>query len=434
MEKLLQMAMDAADQVEVFYQESNQTSLSMRNGSVTEMSTSMNSGYSLRLIRQGILGTAYTQNLIDRKDLLSNAIASMEGGVDAGYRFPEPHEPAQLDTLHPSVEDLGYSDSVASCRHALEKLRGRVSGQIDSRSGFYRSFTRIINSNSMDVSSSKGGFYVGTDVLFPGTETSIGEFCHFLDKGDIPDERLDELVDLYSRGLPEVDAPTGRMKVLFHPYAMNTLTWRLRSALSARSFYYGTSPLLDRLGEKVLSEKITFFDDPHAGGALGATPVDDEGMPTHRLSMIEGGVFRNRYTNLDYAVRLGIEPTGNGYRGGDAIAGLPAADLAVESLAAGDASFAGMISSIDEGVIILGALGAHSGNILNGDFSVGMNPGLLVRNGLIVGRVRDGMVAGNVWDVLQRVVSVENTIHNPAGWARYPSLLLEGVSVSARRS
>jgi hypothetical protein len=44
------------------------------------------------------------------------------------------------------------------------------------------------------------------------------------------------------------------------------------------------------------------------------------------------------------------------------------------------------------------------------------------------------MVAGNVWDVMQRVVSVENRIHNPASWSRYPAILLDGVSVSARKS
>lgn len=434
MEKLLRMAMDAADQAEVFYREHSSTGLSMRNGSVTELSTSMNSGYSLRIIRKGILGTAYTQNLTDRHDLLSNAVASMEGGVEAGYRFPGPHAPVELDTVHPSIADLGYSDIVDACRSALDGLSGRVGGQVDCSGGFVKSTTRIINSNSLDVSSSSGGFYVGAQVLFPATETSLGQFRYSLDKCEIAPDRLDELVEFYSRGLEEVDAPTGRMKVLFHPQAMNALTWRLRSALSARSVYFGTSPLIGRKGERVVSEKITFVEDPHAKGAMGATPFDDEGMPTRKFPMIRNGVFESLYTNLDYAVRLGIEPTGSGFRGDDAIAGLPAAGLAQEGFEPGDMSFDAMIAAMDEGVILMGTLGAHSGNIINGDFSVGMNPGLLVRGGRIVGRVRDGMVAGNVWDVMQRIVGVEDRIHDPSSWARYPCILLDGVSVSARKA
>lgn len=80
MEKLLQMAMDAADQAEVFFREKKSTSLAMRNGSVTETSTSMISGYSLRMIRNGVLGTACSRNLTDRRDIVSNAVASLRAG------------------------------------------------------------------------------------------------------------------------------------------------------------------------------------------------------------------------------------------------------------------------------------------------------------------------------------------------------------------
>lgn len=434
MEKLLQMAMDAADQAEVFFREKKSTSLAMRNGSVTETSTSMISGYSLRMIRNGVLGTACSRNLTDRRDIVSNAVASLEGGVGAGYRFPEPHEPTLLDTCHPSIDGLGYTDLVEACRSVLDTLKGRVAGQVDCQGGFEKTATRIVNSNSLDVSSRAGGFFVGAQVLFPATETSLYQFRYSLDRSEIEPDRLDELVDFYSRGLQEVDVPSGRMKVMFHPHAMNTLTWRLRSALSARSVYFGTSPLIGRQGERVLSGKITFLDDPHAAGARGATPFDDEGTPTRRLPMIRDGVFESLYTNLDYAVRLGIGPTGSGYRGDDAIEGLPATGLAREGFEPGDMTFEEMIAAMDEGVVLMGALGAHSGNIVNGDFSIGMNPGLLVRGGRIVGRIRDGMVAGNVWDVLQRVVGVEDRIHDPMSLFRYPCILLDGVSVSARKA
>jgi predicted Zn-dependent protease len=61
-----------------------------------------------------------------------------------------------------------------------------------------------------------------------------------------------------------------------------------------------------------------------------------------------------------------------------------------------------------------------------------MCPGFYVEGGRILGRVRDGMVAGNVYDVLARIDAVENRVHNPCGYVRYPSILLDGVSVSAR--
>jgi len=97
----------------------------------------------------------------------------------------------------------------------------------------------------------------------------------------------------------------------------------------------------------------------------------------------------------------------------------------------GNNSLAEMISSMDKGIILSGAMGAHSGNIPNGDYSVGVSPGLYVENGKIVGRVKDAMVAGNIYETLKNVISVENKIH--PGWGGdYPAILCDKVSVSTK--
>jgi len=83
------------------------------------------------------------------------------------------------------------------------------------------------------------------------------------------------------------------------------------------------------------------------------------------------------------------------------------------------------------GVIAVMPLGAHSGNRLNGDYSVGLAPGLWVEDGAIVGQVKDSMVTGNVYEDMKRVIAVEDRVHNSQG-ARCPSLLLDGVSFTSR--
>jgi hypothetical protein len=77
------------------------------------------------------------------------------------------------------------------------------------------------------------------------------------------------------------------------------------------------------------------------------------------------------------------------------------------------------------------ALGAHSGNRLNGEYSVGLAPGLWVEDGAIVGIVKDAMVSGNVYDDLNNVVGVGDTLWDGNG-GRFPCLLLDNVSFSAR--
>ncbi len=110
----------------------------------------------------------------------------------------------------------------------------------------------------------------------------------------------------------------------------------------------------------------------------------------------------------------------------------PMPELNCRRIAPGNVSFEDMIKGIDRGVIVLGVLGAHSGNILNGDFSVGLNPGFYVENGVIKGRVNDGMVSGNVYDILNNIESVENRLHDSPTGGMYPSILLDDVSVAAK--
>jgi PmbA protein len=438
MEKLLQTAMESVDAAEVYYTESEHSGISTRNGVVTEVGSTMQSGYAIRVLKSGRLGTAYTKNLLDRAELVKNAIASLEGEVEAGFSFPGPSSVASLPVYSPSVESLGFTDLHDACRELLGFFDGRTEGQVDSGSSFGRSVTRIINSNGLDMSDRSSVFSASAQLLFPNTETGIYDVFSFRERKPFPRELLERQLSLYTQGLPEVDITTGRMKVLFHPFSMYTLTWRLSAAASGRSFAKGTTPLLEKVGRKVASDRFTWFDDPLDPDSIGgATPFDDEGTPTRRTAVIENGVFKTIFVNLDYAARLGLSPTGHGYRGGGMWGGNPIINppqpgLSSPGFAPGNTSFDSMIAGMDKGVILLGVLGAHSGNIINGDFSVGMNPGLYVENGKILGRVRDGMVSGNVWDLLNRVEAIEDRIHNPHGYFRYPCVLLDEVNVSAR--
>ncbi len=70
---------------------------------------------------------------------------------------------------------------------------------------------------------------------------------------------------------------------------------------------------------------------------------------------------------------------------------------------------------MDRGLILEGVLGAHSGNIPNGDYSVGVSTGLYVEGGEIRGRVTDTMVTGNVYETLSNVVAVGDTLRHASG-------------------
>jgi len=89
------------------------------------------------------------------------------------------------------------------------------------------------------------------------------------------------------------------------------------------------------------------------------------------------------------------------------------------------------VKSIDRGIIIEGALGAHSGNIPNGDLSIGANPALYIENGEILGQVKDVMVAGNIYEMFKNVIDVSDTLYFSYS-GLMPAILFDDVSVSTK--
>jgi PmbA protein len=436
MKKLLETASRESDQAEVYSIRTDSSALDMRNGTPTDLSASIQSGYAIRLLKDGRIGTAYTKNLLDREELVENALDSLKGKVKAGFSFPGPADIPKPQAPDDSIAEMGYHDLHKLSERVLDHLKGKIEGQIDVHSGRGITDLAIINTSGLDVSGTTSFMYTFASLLFPNTETSVHKIFLSRKPADFPKRELDNLVNMYNAGLPEVEIPTGKMKVVFMPDAMYTLIWRLSAATSGKSFYNRISPLQEKRGERIVSEKFTLYGDPSDPNDVSQKYFDDEGVPTRKHTIIDKGVFKDIILNLDYAEKLNEKPAGNGFRGGmwggETISLLPAPSLQCSRIAPGATSLEEMIACIDRGVIILGVLGAHSGNIINGDFSVGLNPGFYVENGEIKGRVKDGMVAGNVYEILMNIEHVENTLHDCITGGKYPAILIDNVSVAAK--
>lgn len=436
MEKLLEMAAKAADQVEVFSSEHASNTVSFKDAKLYNIKTDYLSGMSLRIIKDGKLGFAYTRNLTDRRELLDNALKSLEGGVEAPYDFPATRKVKELDTYDPAVTALNNGELLDEAKRACGILEDKVSGEI--MAGVYtdNESMRIVNSKGADLScrNTISGTYA--KVIFPGSGSGIERQIMGKKMESLPDSMINEMAELFIKGQTIVKPKGIRMKVLFMPDSMITLLWRIVSGLSGRSIYEKISPVADRMEQKIFSQKLTITDDPLNDDRPGARSFDDEGVACRPLTLIEQGVLKSFYYDLKYAQKLMVSPTGHGYRtgpwGGDPVTTRPGPFPAHLCIEPGTASLAKLISMMDRGIIIEGALGAHSGNIPNGDYSIGISPGLYVENGQIIGRVKDAMAAGNIYQTLSNVVELGDTLSPSFGGAWVPPLLCDGVSVTIK--
>lgn len=85
---------------------------------------------------------------------------------------------------------------------------------------------------------------------------------------------------------------------------------------------------------------------------------------------------------------------------------------------------------MDDGLIVDQMLGGSAG--ISGDFSINIELGYRVQKGQVIGRVKDTMVAGNVYTALKQVELGSDADWN--GSCYTPSLIVEGLSTTGRNN
>lgn len=435
MERLLEGLRKRADQAEVFGLDRQSDFVRFENGRLKSITSDIQSGVSVRLVRQGRLGFAYTKNLLDPDGLIRHAESSLADALPPGFGFPPAGRFPALNNYDPAVEDVAGPDLVGECDRILTRLRGRTRAQINLAAVREVQTIRVMNTAGLNAETRLSSCFIHVNLLFPGSYASIDRGTYGRTLVPMPDADLDFIVELYGQAQPDAAPAGGPMPAIFLPDVLYVLLWRLRQAASGRSVHLGESRLAGRLGQAVFSPALTVYDDPQDDRFPTARAFDDEGSATARLVLIENGVPRSFFYDLEYAHRAGARPTGHGYRvsawGGDPVSNKPEPELEHLFIAPGDTSIDRMIRTLDRGLIIGGALGAHSGNIPNGDFSIGLSPGLYVENGRIRGRIRNAMVAGNVYEVLGRIRSIGDALH-PTHDGHLPALLVDQVNLSVQ--
>ncbi len=433
MEKLMALANKQSDQVELYALDQTSNHVEFEAGKLNDIQSTIESGLTMRMIKDGKLGFAYTRNLIDRESLVRNACESLKGGVEVRFNFPAPGKTAPVRDYDESIKEASNTVVTDECRRIHAWLQDKVKGQVDISASTGTSRLRIMNSAGVNVTQDSSYYAIAVNILYPGTAAGMYRTLAFRKFEPASDAFLESILRLYRSGEKEVTTRAGTMQALFMPEAMYTLIWRLQSATSGESLCNRQSPLADRLGEAIFDEKLTITNDPLDETMPGARAFDDEGMACRRINIVEKGLLKSFYYDLYYAARMNAEPAGHGFKtsrwGGDPVTMKPAPALTHLTIEPGNTGFWDLVRKIDRGLIVCGVLGAHSGNIPNGDFSVGICPGLYVEKGEIIGRMKDTMIAGNIYPVMKRVIDIEDRTH-VAYTGHYPAVLFDSMNVA----
>ncbi len=223
--------------------------------------------------------------------------------------------------------------------------------------------------------------------------------------------------------LGAVKPPTGRYPVLFDERVSGALIGHLLSAINGAAIARGASFLRDRLGKPVLPAGLSLTEDPHRPRIGGSRLFDAEGLPTVPRHIVEDGVLTTWTLDLGTARKLGLQSTANAARGPG---GQPHPAVGNLTLTPGAAGLDDLIRDMGTGLYVTGMIGSTI-NPNTGDYSRGAN-GFWVENGRILHPVHECTVAGNLIDMLARIVpGNDGRVHTGRV---VPSILIDGLMLA----
>jgi PmbA protein len=198
------------------------------------------------------------------------------------------------------------------------------------------------------------------------------------------------------------------------------------SPFYAENAQKGLSRLVNRLGEKIASEKFSLYSEPLRSDLPGAALIDSEGMPTATLEVVAQGEFKSFLYNMESAAKENRKSTGHGARGFSGKAGTSFINAIVPL---GELSNKEILTVFPKCLLIThleGNSGCHS---VSGEISIGAQ-GFWCENGVPLHATDNLTISANFFDLLKNVIGVGTEYHDSFSSVKVPSLAISEMSVS----
>ncbi len=422
---------------EVYFRSNKKLKSESQNFALDTFTVSEESGYSIRVLKDGALGFAYSTGFEDTD--IEQVINKAKELAD--ITTPDPAN-SFVDKLI-ETEKIEYFDTVGASLLPSEKAEKAI--EIEKKTKAFSEKIKKVR-NPMFVENIFDEYLInsyGLEIHEKGTVYTAIVAAVAEDNGDsqiswgytasrfLEDLDIDRLVEETAKTaislLGAKPLPTGKMYVLFSPYIASEFLETFSTAFSGESLLKGKTLFKGMEGLQVSSPKISIVDNGRLKFGIGTRTYDDEGYPTGKTVLIENGVFKGFLHNTYTAKKTGHNNTGNAYRSG--IKTPPSVNITNLYIENGNDNIDKILKDLDGDVfLITDVMGLHTADPISGMFSVGAS-GILYRKGEEIMGVRGVTIADNFLELLQKNIAVGNDLKF-YGNVGSPSLLFENVMVA----
>lgn len=440
-ERLLSRAKEfGAEDAEVYISRGTEFTVEVYKGEIESLVSAESRGVGLRTFREHRVGFSYTSDLqpdgLDR--LVDEALEN--GRYNTSEEANVLPEPAPIEPLHGLVSTaLAKTDPQRKIDFALEMERRATS--LDQRvrrvsKAVYsdgRGQVEIYNSRGLNASYERTVAYGVLDTIAEQDSEMQSGFA-FTHGRDIDELDLAgvvrEAVETAAGLLGAQPVPTARVPVVFHPHAAAMLLGLLSSSFSADAVIKRRSLLAGKLGQPVASDIVEITDDPRLPEGLASRPFDGEGVPSRRNALIAGGVLQEYLQNTYTARRTSMHSTGSAVRSYKSVPEVGVSNLVLKP---GELSREALLARVENGLHVSQVSGMNTVNPVSGEFSLGLT-GHWIEKGQLTRPVKEMTVAGNLVDLLKKVVAVASDLRFifAGGFCGSPTVLIEELPVAGR--
>ena len=424
----MQYALDkGCSQARVSIYVRNSNSFEYRDTQIDRLHQANESGMNIQLFVDSRFGS-YSTNRLNKKELeryIAECVnATRYLAKDEFRQLPKPDryyrgDGKGLDIFDNQVDSLSVDDKLALIKDTTAEIFGTdqrlisvTSGYSDGKSGSY-----MVASNGFEGDSQTTFFSLSAgasmrsegDARPSGYWSDSAIFWDKLQKQGIAKTAFDRTV----RKLGQEKIASGVFPMIMDNTMSARLLSPILSAISGSNIQQKNSFLIDKIGEKITSEKFSLTDEPHIAQARGARWFDGEGVATAKRAVIENGVLRTYYIDTYSGAKMEVEPT--------------VQSSSILTCVHGEKNFEQMLASMRKGIWVTGFNGGNSNNT-TGAFSFGIE-GFLIENGEPVKPINEMNITGNLLTLWQNVIEIGNDPRLSSS-SRIPSIIFDAVNFS----
>jgi PmbA protein len=423
------------DECEVVVVKKNITTVRITDSEIVEIKQNFDKNYGVRIIHQKKITSIQTTNK-------ENILDSIENGLKTTLKLkprefwkglPEKKEFTQLEgTFDKKLKQISGSKATDIAQNMINSSENK---KIDTITGslniVYENF-ELSNSNELNFNNEST--YI-SGIINAESEHStlpvsgIGHACGRTLSKFSPEQIGLDAKNMCIDAINPQKINSEKYSIIFEPYSVGELlAFVVAANFNFKTFKERKSCFSNNFKNKISTEEFNLTDDPHIPEGIGTKSIDDEGIKTEKIKLIENGIFKNSFSNLYDSYKEGEkESSGNAIRMGSPM-GRSAEPIPISAphnltITQGSSSQEDMIKDTKHGLLVGRLWYTYAVNPIKGDFSCTARSGIrIIENGKIKGPGKSVRIVHNLPTLLKNISDIGNDQRRVMQWASLPSI------------